>query len=103
MARHTVVSERITHSAPSVTNSTTTVLAANVGRVRALLVNDGTEAVWLALDGETAVANIGIYLGAKGNYDMSGVYDNIDADKGDVSAISASGTVIVLVTEWDNF
>ena len=104
MARHTAVSERVTHSTASVTSSTTTVLAANVGRIAALIVNDGTSTVWLRLDGGTAVANEGIPLGANGgSYYMVGIYDNIDADKGAISGITASATVVVTVTEWDNF
>jgi len=55
----------MTHTHPVVGAVTTAVLAANEGRLYALLENDGTEAIYLKI-GAAAVMNQGIRLNASG-------------------------------------
>lgn len=82
----------------SVGSSSTTVLAANAQRYTATFVNDSDETIYLRL-GLTAVASEGIRLNAAG-----GSYD-IDAGNlytGIVTAICASGSKVLCVTETDS-
>lgn len=88
------------HAAISCTNSTGEALAVNGGRVSALFVNDGTSTIWLAIN-QAAVANEGIRVNANGgSYYISDYQGNLDRDA--VNCITASATVILLVTEWFN-
>ena len=88
------------HAAISCTSSTGEALAVNGGRVSALFVNDGTSTIWIAIN-QAAVANEGIRLNANGgSYYIFDGDGNLDRDA--VNCITASATVILLVTEWFN-
>lgn len=88
------------HSVVSCTSSTGAALAANGGRVSALLVNDGTSVIYIKI-GEAAVASEGIRLNANGgSYMISPKEGNMDREA--VNCITASATVVILVTEWSN-
>ena len=89
-----------THAAISCTSSTGEALALNGGRVAALFVNDGTSTIWIAIN-QAAVANEGIRLNANGGSYYMDVNDN-NIDREAVNCITASATVILLVTEWFN-
>jgi hypothetical protein len=84
----------------SCTSSTGAALAANTSRVAALLINDGTSSIYLKI-GEAAVASEGIRLNANGgSYYMSLNEGNLDREA--VNCITASATVVLMVTEWSN-
>jgi hypothetical protein len=87
-----------THSAPAVTTSDTTPVAAEADRKYLLLVNDSDTIIYLAL-GATAVASQGIRVAANGGaYEMSSPFGNLYT--GAVHAIHAgSGSKALLVTE----
>lgn len=88
------------HAAVTCANTSTEALAVNGGRVAALLVNDSTQTIWIAIN-QTAAANEGIRLNANGgSYYMDVNDNNIDLEA--VNCIVASGTGIILVTEWFN-
>ncbi len=89
------------HTAVSCTNSTGEALALNGGRVSALFVNDGTSTIWIAIN-QAAVANEGIRLNANGGsyYITDKGQGNLDREA--VNCITASATVVLLVTEWFN-
>ncbi len=88
------------HAAVSCTSSTGEALALNGGRVSALFVNDGTATIWIAIN-QAAVANEGIRLNANGgSYYITDADGNLDREA--VNCITASATVILLVTEWFN-
>lgn len=89
-----------THAAISCTSSTGEALAINGGRVAALFVNDGTSTIWIAVN-QAAVANEGIRLNANGGSYYMDVNDN-NTDHEAVNCITASATVVLLVTEWFN-
>ncbi len=81
-------------------NSTTEALAANPGRRAALIVNDSTQTVWIKI-GEDAVANEGIRLNANGgSYYIAADAANYDTEA--VNCIVASGTGLVVVSEWSD-
>ena len=90
-----------THAAVSCTSSTGEALAVNGGRVSALFVNDGTSTIWIAIN-QAAVANEGIRLNANGGsyYITDRGQGNLDREA--VNCITASATVVLLVTEWFN-
>ena len=87
-----------THTAPTMSTTSATVLAANASRKYALITNDSDVVVYLNLTG-TAVANTGIRLAASGGtYEMSGAYGNLTT--GIIRGIAASGSgKVLLVTE----
>ena len=93
------IAENVTNTAPSATNSTSVMLAANVGRIGALFTNDGTSTVWLKI-GVDAVANEGITLSAGSSFYIGDPYTNLSRLV--VNGITASATVVVTVTEWYN-
>ena len=83
-------------------DTSTEALAANTGRVSALLVNDSTQTIWIKIN-EAAVTNQGIRLNANGGsyYITHGGGDgNLDSEV--VNCIVASGTGTILATEWSN-
>lgn len=89
-----------THAAVSCANTSTEALALNGGRVSALFVNNSTQTIWIALN-QTAVANEGIRLNANGGaYYISDTDHNLDREG--VNCIVATGTGVILVTEWFN-
>ena len=89
-----------TFTTASCTGSTGEGLAANLGRRAALLVNDGTSTIWIKV-GEDAVANEGIRLNANGgSYYISSSAANYST--GAVNCITASATVVILVSEWSD-
>jgi len=87
-----------THSAVTVTSTTTQALAANANRKYALLINDSDTVIYIKL-GAAAVANEGIRLNANGgSYEMSDLHGNLYA--GAINAIHGStGNKTLLVTE----
>ncbi len=88
------------HAAVTCANTSTTALALNGGRVSALFVNDSTQTIWIAIN-QTAVANEGIRLSANGgSYYITNSDGNLNREA--VNCIVASGTGIILVTEWFN-
>jgi len=88
------------HTTASCTNSTGEALASNGGRISALLVNDGTSVIWIKI-GEAAIANEGIRLNASGgSYYITNAEGNLDREA--INCITASATVVLLITEWYN-
>ena len=88
------------HTTAPCANTSTLALAANGGRVSALLVNDSTQTIWIKVN-EAAVANEGIRLNANGSsYYITDADGNLDREA--VNCIVASGTGVILVTEWRN-
>jgi hypothetical protein len=86
------------HTNPTATNATSAMLAANAARKAALLTNIGSVDVFIKL-GAAAVASQGIYLQANGgSFSMSDMLGNLD--NAAINGITASGTAVVLVTEW---
>lgn len=89
-----------TFTTASCANTSTEALAANVGRVSALFINDSTQTIWIKVN-EAAVANEGIRLNANGaSYYISNLDENLDREA--VNCIVASGTGTILVVEWSN-
>ncbi len=81
-------------------DSTTAALAANPGRRAALIVNDSTQTIWIKI-GEAAVANEGIRLNANGgSYYIAADAANYDTEA--VNCIVASGTGLLVVSEWSD-
>lgn len=84
-----------THSAPTAGVASGVILAANINRRYALLVNDSNTDVYLAL-GVAAALNTGIRINANGgSYELSGT----NLWKGVINGISGVAGKIVLVTE----
>ena len=87
-----------THTTASCTNTSGTALAANEGRISALLINDATTVIYLRI-GATSVANEGIRLNANGgSYYISNSQGNLDTEV--INCITASATNVLLVIEW---
>lgn len=87
-----------THTTASCTNSTGLALAANAGRISALLINDATTVIYLRI-GADAVANEGIRLNANGgSYYISDKEGNLDTEV--INCITPSATNVLLVIEW---
>lgn len=85
------------HSVVTVGTTNTSVVASNYDRNYLLLVNDGTEAIYISF-GANAALNTGIRLNAEGgNYEMGRGYGNIF--QGAINAICTSGGMKLLVTE----
>jgi hypothetical protein len=86
------------HTAPTATNTTSAMLAAAATRKAALLINIGSVDVFINL-GAAAVANTGILLQANGgSFSMSDMLGNLDTAA--INGITASGSAVVLVTQW---
>ena len=82
----------------SCATTTTLALAANAGRISALLVNDGTASIYIKI-GEDAVLNEGIRINANGgSYYMTDADGNRDTEV--INCIVATGTISLIVTEW---
>ena len=87
-----------THTVVTCTNTTGELLAANAGRIAALIVNDATSSVYIKI-GVDAVASEGIRLNANGgSYFISNGSDNLDTEV--INCITASASNVVTVTEW---
>ena len=87
-----------THTTVSCTGTSGTALAANEGRISALLINDATTVIYLRV-GETSVANEGIRLNANGgSYYISDKEGNLDTEV--INCITAGTTNVLLVIEW---
>ena len=72
------------------------VLGDNPGRTYALLVNDGTDDIYLGM-GIPAVANRGIRVNnGGGNYEIN----LTNPWTGEIYAVAASGTPALLIQEW---
>jgi len=79
------------------TTASGTVLAANLARRSALVVNDGAVDVYINLSA-TAVANQGIRINANGgSHAISPAYGNLYL--GIITGITSVGTATMLVTE----
>ena len=85
-----------THSTGSCTNASSEMLAENLGRTAALIINDGATDIWIKI-GATAVANEGILIVPNGSYFLA--WDAANANTDAINCISG-GTIVVLVTEW---
>ena len=86
-----------TQSAVTVGTSSTAVLSANNDRGYLLLINDGTEPIYVSLGG-TAALNTGIRVNSDGgSYEMIRGVGNLY--QGSLTAICASGGMTLLVTE----
>ncbi len=83
---------QVTHTTVTVGAVSTAALAANASRVYLLLINDGDEAIYVALGGAAAL-NAGIRLNASG-----GSYETTTW-RGAVWAICTSGNKKLLVSE----
>ena len=72
------------------------VLGDNIARVYALLVNDGTDDIYLGM-GIPAIVNRGIRLNnGGGNYEIN----LTNPWHGEIYAVAAAGTPALLVQEW---
>ena len=72
------------------------VLGDNPGRIYALLVNDGTDDIYLGM-GIPAVANRGIRLNnGGGNFEIN----LTNPWTGEIYAVAAAGTPALLIQEW---
>lgn len=81
----------------TVGTTSTAALGANYDRNYLLLVNDGTEAIYVSLGGAAAL-NAGIRInGDGGSYEMGRGFGNIF--QGPIAAICTSGGMKLLVTE----
>lgn len=86
------------HTVATATNATSAMLAANAGRLAALIINDGSVDIYIKL-GAAAVASQGIRIGANGGaFAMSDMLGNLDTAA--INGITASGSANVIVTEW---
>lgn len=87
-----------THTTASVTTASGTVLAANTGRVYALIINDSDTTIYLKI-GATAVASQGIRLNANGgSYEIGHAWGNLTHQA--IYGIHAgTGTKMLLVLE----
>lgn len=88
-------STSVTNTKVTVNNTSTTILAANNGRLGATFVNTSNEEITLSLSG-TAVSKEGIPLAASGGayvMDADGIYTGV------ITAICASGGKVLSVTE----
>jgi hypothetical protein len=95
----TMVPDALTlaHTAVTVGNTSTAVLAASELRQYALFINDSDETLYLSADGTAAALNDGIRLNAAGgSYEMSVRQGNIA--QAAVVGISTSGGKKLLVT-----
>lgn len=83
---------------PTITTSSSDVLDASSGRVYAIIVNDGANAVYLSLTGTTAaVAHQGITLEANGgSYEIDLANDYI----GQINAITGTSTSVLTITAF---
>jgi len=89
------VTRTATTTAVTIGATTTAVLATKPERKSATLVNDSDEVIYLALGG-TAVMNQGIRLNAAGgSYEVNAT----NLYTGAISAICASGTKVLCVTQ----
>ena len=87
-----------THTTASCTGTSGTALAANEGRISALLINDATSVIYLRI-GETSVASEGIRLNANGgSYFISDTDGNLDTEV--INCITGGTTNVLLVIEW---
>ena len=87
-----------THTVVNVTVATGAVLAANVNRLYALLVNDSDTTIYIGL-GTAAVVNQGIRINANGgSYEMSALHGNLYT--GVINGIHGGvGNKVLLTTE----
>lgn len=86
-----------THSAVSVGNTTTAVLAANAYRTYVLLVNDSDEAIYIKM-GAAAAMNTGIRINSGGgSLQIGAQFGNLYT--GAINGICSSGSKTLLVTE----
>lgn len=88
------------HSVVSLSTSSATLLAANLARKAALIMNDhASNIVYITLENTTAVANTGIRINnAGGSYMMSLEAGNLSTSI--IKGISTGATTPVLITEW---
>lgn len=87
----------LTHTTASVTTTSGQVLASNINRKYALLINDSDTTIYLKI-GANAVANQGIRLNANGGYYEMLLGQNLAT--GAINAIHAGvGSKTILVTE----
>ena len=100
-ARPTSEARNEVHTTTTCANTTTEILDAETGRVAALFVNDSSQVIYIKIN-EDAVASEGIRLNANGgSYYMGPTEGNLDTEA--VDCIVASGTGLMLVTEWGTF
>lgn len=86
-----------THTAPAVTTSSNTVLAANANRQYVLLVNDSDTTIYVKF-GSAAVVNEGIRIAAGGSFEASKLLGNLSTAA--IHAIhGGSGNKTLLITE----
>lgn len=89
---NTPVITSVTETAPSVTTTSSTILAANFNRKEALIINTGTVDVFLSRGG-TAVVGRGIVLKAGGSaYEINGS----NLYRGAINAISSAATSLLV-------
>ncbi|WP_269850684.1 hypothetical protein [Methanosarcina horonobensis] len=87
-----------THSKATIGTSSTTVIAANANRKALIIINDGTESMYIKL-GASAVMAEGIRINANGGaYELSKELGNLYT--GAINGICASGNMNVLVTQF---
>lgn len=91
--RLNVASQSITptETNPSITSSSSVVLASNSSAKYRFIQNTSSTAVWVSLSGGTATAGSGMLIGPYGSYEMSPGNGNMIT--GAVNAISTGGTI----------
>jgi len=91
MAKHYVT---MTHSVVTAASDSGTLLTANSNRRYALIINNGSQPIFLMFD-TAASTSQGIPIAASGAYEMSTAYDNLTS--GSIFVISASlGDILVV-------
>tara|TARA_Y100000296_G_C5078000_1_gene208372 strand:- start:78 stop:419 length:342 start_codon:yes stop_codon:yes gene_type:complete len=92
------ISQGMQHASVTIGSTTTVVSAAKPSRNYLLMVNDSTEDMFVNINGAAAVDAEGIRINANGgSFEMSQKNGNLTAMG--VQAITASGSMVMLVTE----
>jgi hypothetical protein len=79
---------------PTVTNVSSVIAAANAARRQLILFNDGGNIAYVAFAGTASLTAFTLRIPANGSYETP-----LDSYTGDVSAIRASGSGVIRVTE----
>ena len=94
VAINTTVTYTITN--PTVTTSTTALLASNASAKYRFIQNTTSTGAWMNI-GASAAVGTGIYLGPNGSFEMSSTAGNLDTRA--INAISTSGSILFSVSE----
>lgn len=79
--------------------ASTLILAANITRTQAILVNDSDTAIYLSFDGNAAVLNMGIRVNPGGGSISVGGANGLPLTTGQVAGISSAAGKIMAIQE----